>query len=133
MKNQIDKKIKINEYLSLKKPENHTFGEQLEPGVLWNMTKGFLNSTGITYGGNRTGCEEAMVNIRNGTIEGKDLFFLEFFNFTNILNGTDEFLLVGYNLNGITFDCYWGYEESKEIANEYYTTISNVDDLIFNL
>lgn len=100
---------------------------------MWEITKGFLNSTGITYGGNRTGCEIAMLDIQDGLNQSAEYLFLDWYNFDNFITGINEFLLVTYSLNGITFDCYYGQEESKEIASDYLEVFGDVDELWFNI
>ena len=83
------------------------------------MTKGALNSTGITYGGNRTYCEDALIDINNGYNEASYLFGKNWYNFINVLYGMQEALLVGTSINGLTFNCYYGAEESRLLIGNY--------------
>jgi len=69
--------------------------ELQDPEVLWEMTKGFLNSTGITYGGNRSLCEDNAIDIDNGISRSGVLLTRGWFDYLNVLDGLDEVLLVG--------------------------------------
>eukprot|EP00352_Strombidinopsis_acuminata_P005777 CAMPEP_0176361648 /NCGR_PEP_ID=MMETSP0126-20121128/17884_1 /TAXON_ID=141414 ORGANISM="Strombidinopsis acuminatum, Strain SPMC142" /NCGR_SAMPLE_ID=MMETSP0126 /ASSEMBLY_ACC=CAM_ASM_000229 /LENGTH=170 /DNA_ID=CAMNT_0017717267 /DNA_START=1042 /DNA_END=1554 /DNA_ORIENTATION=+ len=96
------------------------------------MTKGALNSTGVTYGGNRTGCEIAYLDVESGSTQAAELFTKDWYEFLNVLDAADQALLVGESVNGITFDCYYGVEESYYIIGNYTEVYNDPDIFYFN-
>jgi len=69
--------------------EDHEFGDLANITNSWDFTKGFLNSTGITYGGNRTGCEIAIIDIDSGLELSVRYLTEDWYDFINVLNSID--------------------------------------------
>lgn len=116
---KVDNKFFWSDYAPEEDEVNPAFSDLADPDVLWEMTKGLLNSTGVTYGGNRTFCEDNVIDIDTGFSRSGVLLTRGWFDYLNFLNGVDEMLLVGQSLNGITYECYYGAYESYYVVGNY--------------
>ena len=104
-------------------PEEHVAGNWSEfksVESVWQMILGFLNSTQLSFGGNRSECQFGMESIVDSSIYATLVIREKWPNYFNVLKAIDSYLMVTYELHTLVFSCYWGVLEMKDLLSDYF-------------
>lgn len=95
---------------------------------------GFMNSTQITYGENRTVCQFALEGIYSSAINATNVMTREDpINWFDFWLAIDMYLQIPYNLHAVYWSCYQGALEIYDLFKEYSEFVTNLDILYFNM
>ena len=97
---------------------------------------GFLNSTEVTFGSNRTECQVAIEGIYSSAMNGTAILLgdpntpINYFDFWLAF---DEYLLIPYNLHTVFYGCYTGAKEIWALLIDYTFFVQDLNILFFNV
>ena len=105
----------------------------MNTNALFDISRGFLNSTQITFGGSRSECQFAVQDSLNNGQKAVDILVETWFSYMDLWRFVDAFLHVPYNLPIIILACHDSRYEVEQLLEDYVSLWNSSDAIMFNI